>query len=333
MKKRKTFISFILAFALCFGLTGCGMAQELANSYNTKELSDEEVVLAFMEAYQQGDYEALKPYISEDNPLHLFFGGMDEAVGGEMAASYKAMHEKLKDKVTFTAKAVEGEEAWGTVNMTISMPDYSKALYDAMVDALTDQVENGTTAFHHMPGWIASGIEGESETYEETFELHVGNRDGNNVMDTNTNREFFAMLCGGLKPYLDASITTCTFPGEEGSWDILSQGDEIVAMINTESISAEEYSQEEQEAIVQTYEESMSAMDGIIASATIQEGSITATMGVDMATASSYALSNMGLISDRITAGSNGWLSLDSTINGFTQEGGECVTYNFKNAE
>ena len=38
MKKRKTFISFILAFALCFGLTGCGMAQELANSYNTKEL-------------------------------------------------------------------------------------------------------------------------------------------------------------------------------------------------------------------------------------------------------------------------------------------------------
>ena len=88
MKKRKTFISFILAFALCFGLTGCGMAQELANSYNTKELSDEEVVLAFMEAYQQGDYEALKPYISEDNPLHLFFGGMDEAVGGEMAASY-----------------------------------------------------------------------------------------------------------------------------------------------------------------------------------------------------------------------------------------------------
>ena len=75
MKKRKTFISFILAFALCLGLTGCGMAQELANSYNTKELSDEEVVLAFMEAYQQGDYEAMKPYISEDNPLHLFFRG------------------------------------------------------------------------------------------------------------------------------------------------------------------------------------------------------------------------------------------------------------------
>lgn len=334
MRRRKKFISLIMAFALCFGLTGCGMIQDLAKGYGTKELSDEEVIFALMEAYQQGDYEAMKPYISDDNPLHTFFGGMDESVGGEMAAVYKAMHENLKDNITFTAEAVEGKEAWGTVNMTISMPDYSQAIYEAMVDALTDQVENGSTAFHDMPNWMASAMNGEGEMYEETFELHVGNRDGNNVMDTNTNRQFFAMLCGGLKPYLNASITTCTFPGEGGSWDILSQGDEIVAMINTEAISLEdEYTDEEKEAIVQNFEDSMNAIDGVIASGLIEDNSIVASIGVDMETASTFALSNLGLISDRITAGSNGWLSLDSTISGFTRDGAQCDTEFFKNEE
>ncbi len=333
MRKGKKIISFAVAFILCFGLIGCGLTENLSKG-RTKELSDEEVVIALMEAYQQGNYEELKPYISDDNPLHLFFGGMDEAVGGEMAAAYKAMHEHLKDNITYTAEAVEGKEAWGTVNVTISMPDYSQALHSAMVDALTDQVENGSTAFYDMPKWMESALQGEGEMYEETFELHVGNRDGNNVMDTNTNRQFFAMLCGGLKPYLNATITTCTFPNEEGGWNILSMGDEITAIIDTELVPMDaEYTQEDLEATVQSFEESMNMMDGVIASATIQDQNILLTIGVDMENASTYALSNMGLISDRITAGSNGWISLDSTISAFTREGGECITKSYKNEE
>lgn len=330
---KKKLVSVVLALSLCFGLTGCGLIGSLIGG-KTEELSDEEVVNTFMEAYKQGDYEGIKPYISEDNPLHQLFGGMDEAAGGEMAAAYKAVHEHLKDSITYTAEAVEGKEAWGTVNMTISMPDYSAALHDAMADALKDQVENGSTAFHDMPDWIAAAVQGDGEMYEETFELHVGNRDGEMVMDTNTNRQFFAMLCGGLKPYLNATITTCTFPGEGGTWDILSQGDEIVAMINAEVITIDdEYTQEDLDAIVQNFQDSMNAVDGVIASAVIQEGGILATIGVDMENASTYALSNMGLISDRITAGSNGWLSLDSTVSGFTRQGAECVTESFKNQE
>lgn len=333
LKKKGKFVSLMLALGLCFGLTGCGLIGALIGG-KAEELSDEEVVTAFMEAYKQGDYEGMKPYMSEDNPLHQFFGDMDEAVGGEMAAAYKTVHEQLKDDITYTAEAVEGKEAWGTVNMTISVPDYSQALHDAMAGALEDQVANGSTAFHDMPDWLAAAVQGDARTYEETFELHVGNRDGEMVMDTNTNREFFAMLCGGLKPYLNASITTCTFPGEGGTWDILSQGDEIIAMINAEVIPmGDEYTQEDMDAIIQNFQDSMNAVDGIIASASVQEGGILATIGVDMENASTYALSNMGLISDRITAGSNGWLSLDSTVSGFTRQGAECVTETFKNQE
>ena len=116
--------------------------------------------------------------------------------------------------------------------------------------------------------------------------------------------------------------------------NILSMGDEITAIIDTELVPMDaEYTQEDLEATVQSFEESMNMMDGVIASATIQDQNILLTIGVDMENASTYALSNMGLISDRITAGSNGWISLDSTISAFTREGGECITKSYKNEE
>lgn len=320
----KKCIVFLVTLALCLGMLGClaGPPEE--------ELSDEEVVIALIEAFKQGDYEGLQPYIDADNPLHLFFAGIDETTGGDMAPAYRRLHEQLKGSITYTAEAVEGKEAWGTVSVTISMPDYSASIYDAMAAALTDHVENGSFALHDMPAWMLLGAEGEQGTAQETFELHVGSRDGNMVMDTNTNRQFFAMLCGGLKPYLKASITTCTFP--DGSvWELLSQGDEIVAMVNTEAAAVpEDYAQAELDAMIQSYEETFAPVDGVFARAEVQDGLLYARLGVNMAEASSFALNNLGLISDRITAGSNGWLSLDSTISAFTREGAECVTETFK---
>lgn len=324
----KKFLPLFLAASLCLGMTGCG-----SMGGKTEELSDEEVVVAFMDAFEAGDYEGITPYISEDNPLHQLFQSMDEETGGEMAEAFKTLFSHLKP-ASFSAKAVEGKEAWGTVSVELSMPDYSGALHDAMLAALTDQVENGSDAFHHMPDWVMAAAQGDGEVYEESFELHVGNRDGNMVMDTNTNRQFFAMLCGGLQPYLKATITTCTFPGGDSSCEILSLGDEIVAMISAETIPMDgEYTEEELEATIQGFAESMNAVDGIIACANIQDDGIAARIGVDIENASTYALSNLGLISDRITAGSNGWISLDSTISGFTRQGAECVTENFKNQE
>ena len=49
-----------------------------------------------------------------------------------------------------------------------------------------------------------------------------------------------------------------------------------------------------------------------------------------METASSFSLVQMGLIDKQTTAGSNGWLSLDVTMSGFTREGASCVTETFK---
>ena len=235
-----------------------------------------------------------------------------------------------KNTILITAEAVEGKETWGTVSATVSAPDYTAAFHDAMLEALTDQVSTGSTAFHDMPGWMLKAVQSGGETVEETFELHVGNRDGNMVMDTNTNRQFFAMLLGGLKPYLNASITTCTFL-DGSAWVIEAQGDEIVAMMSTEYVEPDEaYTEEDLALIAQNYVDAYTAVSGVTAWAGMENGIFVASYGVDMENASTFALSNMGIISDRITAGSNGWLSLDSTISVFTREGAACVTETFK---
>lgn len=321
----KKYLAFILAAVVCLGLAACQL-----DLTPKKELSDEEVVRTLVEAFRNGDYEGLIPYISDDNPLHAFFGSMDPETGGEMAGAYKAIYDKLRTSVTVTAEAVEGKEAWGTVSATVTVPDFTSAIHEAMAEALADQVSTGSTAFHDMPAWLAKAASGGGEMKEETFELHVGNRDGNMVMDTNTNRQFFAMLLGGLKPYLNASITTCTFL--DGSfWVIEAQGDEIVAMVNTQSVEPDEsYTEEDLELIAQDIVESYAAADGVTAWAGMADDLFVISYGVDMENASTFALSNMGIISDRITAGSNGWLSLDSTISSFTREGASCVTETFK---
>lgn len=319
----KKYFTFCLTVILLLTLTACELPARPV------KLSDEEVVVTLLEAFQNGDYEALKPYISEDNPLHLFFTGMDDTTGGELAPAYQALHEQLKS-LTFTAEAVEGKEAWGTVAVTLSMPDYSRALYDAMVQALDEQVQNGGNAFYDMPNWLLQAAQEEGELYEETFELHVGNRDGDMVMDTNTNRRFFAMLCGGLKPYLKGSITTCTLL-DGSTWLMFAQGDEIMAMLwDLSNAIPEGYSQAELEGAAQTFTEAYAPVEGLTAFASAGDGELTARLGIDMGEASTTVLSNLGLISDRITAGSNGWLSLDSSIRSFTRQGASYETENFR---
>lgn len=319
---KKSFI-MSMAAALCLLLTACSFA------VRQEKLSDEEVVNALIQAFRQGDYEGMKPYIDDDNPLHLFFSGMDEATGGEMAPVYRAYLEKLKS-VTCTAQAVEGKEAWGTVEASVVIPNYYSTLHDAMAAALAEDVETGSGAFYNMPAWMAQALEGEGEILQETYTLHVGSRDGEMVMDTNTNRQFFAALCGGLRYYLNASMTTCTFP--DGTvWVLAARGDEIVGTIRTESVSgAGQYAAEDLEAAILAYEAPYETLDGIFAHGEVQGDLLTSRLGVDMETASSFTLVQMGLINKQTTAGSNGHLSLSSTVSGFTREGAGCVTETFK---
>lgn len=313
----KKFAVLFLTALLCLALASCAKEEKL---------SDEDVVNTFLQAYQQGDYEAMKPYISDDNPLHTFFAGMDDAAGGEMAPVYRAFYEKTK-AVTWTATAVEGKEAWGTVSVELTIPNYYEAVKASMAAALQEDVTSGSGAFRDMPGWLVKALDGEVETVHETYELHVGNRDGEMVMDTNTNRNFFILLCGGLREYLDASMTTCTFT--DGSvWELAAKGDEIVGIMYSESIpGASMYTEDDLKLVIQTFEAPYENTEGIWASGGVQDDLLISRMGIDMWTASSFNLMQMGLIDSILTSSS--WLSLESTISGFTRDGASCVTETF----
>lgn len=319
----KKYLAALTAAALCLLFAGCSPGAE------TEPLSDEEVVNTFLQAFRQGDYEGMQPYIDADNPLHLFFSGMDEAAGGKLAPVYRTCLEKLGE-LTWTARAVEGKEAWGTVDVSLRIPSYYDAFHTAMAEALAEDTETGSGAFYDMPGWMATALEGEGETVEESYQLHVGSRDGEMVMDTNTNRQFFAALCGGLRYYLNASMTTCTFP--DGTvWVLASQGDEIVALLRTEGISgAGQYAQADLEAVIAAFEAPYETQEGIYAKGEVRGDLLISRLGVDMDTASSFTLVQMGLIDRQTTAGSNGHLSLSGTISGFTRGGASCVTETFK---
>ncbi len=311
----RNILALALAVLVCLCLAGCELPQK------QQELSDEQVVIRLLECFQAKDYEGIKPYISDDNPLHQLFSGAKQ--GGVTEAFQEAFFSG--SDMTFTAQAVEGKEAWGTVRVTLSIPDHSEELYQAMVQALQNQVETGDGSFRNVAGWMKTGMEGSGRQAEETFELHVGNRDGNMVMDTNANRQFFAMLCGGLKPYLNLSLTTCTFP--DGTvWELVAQGDELIAMASQEVMDGSDYDQETLAVAARQFEEAYGSVDGIYVRGAVEDRFLYFRLGVDLQSASSYQLEQLGILSGRLTAGSNGWISLESTVRAFTRQGASCVT-------
>lgn len=314
----RKYLTLLLAALLCLALSACAKEEKL---------SDEDVINNFLQAYQQGDYEAMKPYISDDNPLHQFFALMDDETGGEMAPVCRAYYEKTK-ALTWTAEAVEGKEAWGTVSVELTIPNYYEAVKASMAAAIQEDVTAGGGGFHDMPGWLMKALEGEVETVHETYEIHVGNRDGETVMDTNTNRNLFILLCGGLREYMDASMTTCTF--SDGTvWELAAKGDEIIGILRSESIpGASMYASEDLDLVIESFALQYEGMDGICAGGEVQDDLLISRLGIDMWTAQSFHLMQMGLLDSILTSSS--WLSLESTVSGFTREGAECVTETFK---
>lgn len=308
----------VLSTVMCLGLTGC--EQFLPQ----KELSDEEVVNAFMTAYQQGDYEGMKPYISEDNQLHAIMAALEKENATGMKKVYQEVHNQTKD-VTYTAAAVEGRETWGEVKVEMKTKEMQQPIMDAMAAAIADQAANGSTAFEDVPSWLIEGIRNGEYGYEKEYTVHVGNRDGNMVMDTLTNREFFNALCGEFYEYIDSTMTTCT--GEGFMIQIAAKGDNVVGMIETETLAYD--TSADTSGQVQQYLDAFSMIEGMTAGAELGDGVITTRLGINFETASSMMLEELGIISDKVTNYNGKYLSLRSSISGFQENGMKCTTDTF----
>lgn len=313
MKKR----NFAAAVCALTALVLSGCVQGLPVKDNR---SDDEIVSDFLKAYQENDYESMKPYFDEDNLLEFYFQGQED--GGGMGEVYKKVWELTKD-FTFTAEAVEGKEAWGEVTVHLQSHEITSGIPDAMWAALEAQAENGDDSFADLPGWLSAALKTGAPVDEE-ITVYVSHRSDGDRIDSQTCREFYRQLTGGFYDYIDMTMTTCTAGSDV--YQIASQGDSIVGMLQSVQMEGAEDASEED---IQAYESQFDLMDGVIARIRpTDDGNLQMRFGVDFNQASSTALANLGVISDRITS-SGGYLSLYSTISGFEESGMTCVTDDF----
>lgn len=297
-----------------------GCAEQLGLPAEDKR-TDDQIISDFLTAYQEGNFEAMEPYFDEDNLLHLFCQGQEN--GGEMAEVYKKVWELTKD-FTFTAEAVEGKEAWGEVTLHLQTNEIVSGIPGAMWSAIQAQTENGDDSFADLPGWLGDALQ-TGDPIDEELTVYVSHRSDGDRIDSSACREIYEQLTGGFYDYIDMTMTTCT--AENDSYYVAAQGDSIVGMVETavQTEGTEGLTEED----VQAYEDGFQAMTGVAAKAGLREdGSVELRFGVDFDQASSTALANLGVISDRVTS-SGGYLSLWSTVDSFKADGMTCETNDF----
>ena len=122
-------------------------------------------------------------------------------------------------------------------------------------------------------------------------------------------------------------MTTCTFP--DGTvWELAAKGDEVVGAICAENIpGASLYAPEDLALVIESFALDYEGIDGVCAGGTVQDDLLISRLGIDMWTVSSFDLMQMGMLDSILTSSS--WLSLESTVSGFTREGASCVTETF----
>ena len=323
MRKWNYAVAALVLPAMLLG--GCAEQLELAREQLglpvEDKRTDDQIISDFLTAYQEGNFEAMEPYFDEDNLLRLFCQGQEN--GGEMAEVYKKVWELTKD-FTFTAEAVEGKEAWGEVTLHLQTNEIVSGIPGAMWSAIQAQTENGDDSFADLPGWLGDALQ-TGDPIDEELTVYVSHRSDGDRIDSSACREMYEQLTGGFYDYIDMTMTTCT--AENDSYYVAAQGDSIVGMVETavQTEGTEGLTEED----VQAYEDGFQAMTGVAAKAGLREdGSVELRFGVDFDQASSTALANLGVISDRVTS-SGGYLSLWSTIDSFKADGMTCETNDF----
>ena len=323
MRKWNYAVAALVLPAMLLG--GCAEQLELAREQLglpvEDKRTDDQIISDFLTAYQEGNFEAMEPYFDEDNLLRLFCQGQEN--GGEMAEVYKKVWELTKD-FTVTAEAVEGKEAWGEVTLHLQTNEIVSGIPGAMWSAIQAQTENGDDSFADLPGWLGDALQ-TGDPIDEELTVYVSHRSDGDRIDSSACREMYEQLTGGFYDYIDMTMTTCT--AENDSYYVAAQGDSIVGMVETavQTEGTEGLTEED----VQAYEDGFQAMTGVAAKAGLREdGSVELRFGVDFDQASSTALANLGVISDRVNS-YGGYLRLWSSVDSFKADGMTCETNDF----
>ncbi len=129
------------------------------------------MVTTVLNAYQQGDYESMKPYLDEDSKFHPMLAAVTAENATAMDKVYQEAYALTKN-FTYTAEAVEGEEKWGHVKVHIQTNNIVSGISDSMAEAIAEQVKNGGDSFYDVPTWLMAGLKS-GEAVDEEFVVTV----------------------------------------------------------------------------------------------------------------------------------------------------------------
>lgn len=316
----KKILCAMLALTLCLAASGCNQ---------TAKRTDEEILTAFLTAYQSGDAEAAKKYIGDDSPMQDFLGGLNDPDMLQMDELYQAVYKSTKD-FTYTITQTQ-ESGVDMMLVTINSKDCVPSIQQAMVQAMETQITTGEPTFDDMTTWLLSGVENATATSEKEVKIiSFGSVYGPEVMDGNSGRELFSAMTGGFFDYIDTTLTLCQGTGDGMTIDttLVAAGDEILATYSREAYDTTNLDATQLQAAGQNFMDTLNPVDGITAYAS-QTGDTEYSLcyGVDFEQASIVALKNLGVVpQDTPINSSLRYLSLNQTIAGYEASGMTCVT-------
>ena len=320
---QKTFI--LCALVLCLALSGCNMgpSQEKANS-------EEEALTHFLTDLQSGDFEQVRTYLREGNPL-LYLLPVGE---GEEPLARENVYKQFRDKMGgMSFRITEGEfSANGMIYTAVKQYDFKEGIYTAMLDALQTQCREGGSAFADYAGWLSAGIADAEMGEEDTIRATVIKNSGSYTVDHRgyTDHDFMNLITGGFYDYADFQMAVCTgtMDGVEHRYYIAAQGDEVIAYL--EEVAEEDLTGEIDDEIVaglnEFYEQYAAEQEGIYMNVYREGDKIVTSAAIDFRTVSQTALINAGIVSGVYDSNMyNTHLSLAATVSSFEKAGMTCV--------
>ena len=325
--------SLLLAFSV--GLSGCSALDDVLSSVigpkQEKASNAVEAAEHFLTDLQSGNFEAAMSYMYDDNELlHVLPAAAGESVP-EMDAAYKKFCEQLKD-ITFTVTEAENRFiSWADI--TVQTRNYGSAIRYAMAEALYYQCVEGGDAFCNVGSWLENGIDYAEMTVEGTETVTMSARNGRYYIENSGYHDLTVLdlITGGFYEYANLTMTTCERVDEYGilyEYYVAAVGDEIIGYLTktTEPYDTSVFTEEDIAELQAYYDELNFSQEGIYMGFEILDGAYVSLMGIDFYTASQTALVNAGIVSGRYKTMGTEYLSLRSTIKGFTEDGFTCVT-------
>lgn len=301
--------ALFLAVAACVGLCGCG--GEKVTYYDTAQ--------NFITAWQTGDVQGLRDIMVEDHTWLPVLDAVESGSNEGLDAVYREAFKKVQETVIELEETTSENQFY--YKTTITAPMIYSYMYRAMQEAITDQVENGSDAFVDYTTWMCEGIKNaEKSTEPDETNIYMTLEDGKLYVDDSEN--FFDDITGDFTYFMDSTMVCCSYEDETSvsKMYMFAVDDELIAMVEYDGFSVDTtgWSDEDLEYYLQSCVD-MYSVDGMCASASIEDNWMEMNIGVDFNTVSSQTLVLMGMLDDSL--GYSDYISLEATVEGFEESG------------